>query len=257
MKRLLVGDNREKLLATLETILRHWGYRTLVSSSQRRLTSLVTETTPDLLIFGEHILLDPTSPLRELVLHKAANGTPLLVMSDRSDPPSLEVPHETLPVPVDIFTLFEKAQKYLEKYPRKNIRLALQLPGMLCLGNSCHLAEVLSLSTRGLFIKTGFRLQKGDSFRIVFPLLGMKKELEMGGRVLYCVRPDPDNNFLQGVGVEFTDISQETLQALQGFLEGCLLDELPGQTGAKLLAENQQSDSSDEKPTLHLINPAA
>jgi Tfp pilus assembly protein PilZ len=256
MKRLLVGDHREKLLATLETILRHWGYRTLVSSSQQRLTSLVKETTPDLLIFGEDILQNTSSPLSQMIAEKVANGTPLLVMTDSLTPPILQIPHEILPVPVDIFNLFEKVQKYLEEYPRKNIRLALQLPGMLCLGNSCHLAEVISLSTRGLFVKTGFRLQKGDNFRIVFPLLGMKKELEVGGRVLYSVRPDPDNNFLQGVGVEFTDINQDTLEALQGFLEGCLLDDLPGQTGEKLVAENASKDNS-EKPTLHLINPAA
>ena len=256
MKRLLVGDNREKLLATLETILRHWGYRTLVSSNQQRLTSLAKETTPDLLIFGEEFFRDQTSILCQTVLQRAASGTPLLVMSDSPEPLPLDVPHEILPVPVDIFTLFEKVQKYLEKYPRKNIRLALELPGMLCMGNSCHLAEVLSLSTRGLFVKTGFRLKKGDNFRIVVPLLGMKKELEVGGKVLYCVRPDPDNNFLQGVGVEFTDISPDTLEALQGFLEGCLLDELPGQAGEKLLAETQAGDST-EKPTLHLINPAA
>ncbi len=256
MKRLLVGDHREKLLATLETILRHWGYRTLVSSSQQRLTSLVRETTPDLLIFGVRILQDPTSPLSQIVAEKVANGTPLLLMPESMTFPALEIPHETLPVPVDIFNLFEKVQKYLEEFPRKNIRLALQLPGMLCLGNSCHLAEVISLSTQGLFIKTGFRLQKGDSFRIVFPLLGMKRELEVGGRVLYSVRPDPDNNFLQGVGVEFTDIGQNTLEALQGFLEGCLLDGLPRQTGEILVAENSLTDSS-EKPTLRLINPAA
>jgi len=256
MKRLLVGDNREKLLATLETILRHWGYRTLVSSSQQRLTSLVKETTPDLLIFGEDILQNTSSPLSQMIAEKVANGTPLLVMTDSLKPPILQIPHEILPVPVDIFNLFEKVQKYLEEYPRKNIRLALQLPGMLCLGNSCHLAEVISLSTRGLFVKTSFRLQKGDNFRIVFPLLGMKKELEVGGRVLYSVRPDPDNNFLQGVGVKFTDINQDTLEALQGFLEGCLLDDLPGQTGEKLVAENASKDNA-EKPTLHLINPAA
>lgn len=256
MKRLLVGDNREKLLATLETILRHWGYRTLVSSSQQRLTSLVKETTPDLLIFGEQMLQEPSSPIRQMVMEKVSTGTPLIVMTDNIKSSSLEIPHETLPVPVDIFYLFEKVQKYLEEYPRKNIRLALQLPGMLCLGNSCHLAEVLSLSTRGLFVKTGFRLQKGDNFRIVFPLIGMKRELEMGGRVLYSVKPDPENNFLQGVGVEFTDISHDTLEALQGFLEGCLLDGLPGQTGEKLVAENTPLNG-DEKPTLHLINPAA
>ncbi len=256
MKRLLVGDHREKLLATLETILRHWGYRTLVSSSQQRLISLVKETTPDLLIFGARILTKTTSPLSQMVAKKVLNGTPLLLMPENSTIPAPQIPHETLPVPIDIFTLFEKVQKYLEEYPRKNIRLALKLPGMLCLGDSCHLAEVISLSTRGLFVKTGFRLQKGDTFSIVFPLLGMKKELEVMGRILYSVKPDPDNNFLQGVGVEFTDIGQDTLEALQGFLEGCLLDNLPGQSGEIFVAENSFKNST-EKPTLHLINPAA
>ena len=254
MKRLLVGDTREKLLYTLETILRHWGYRTLVSSNLQRLTALVKETTPDLLIFRSHFFQDKTSPLSAAVLQRVAGGTPLLILPDGQTASEVEVPHETLTVPVDLFHLFEKVQKYLEPYPRKNIRLALQLPGMLCLGNSCHLVEVLSLSTRGLFIKTGFRLQKGDSFRIVFPLLGMKKELEVGGRVLYCVQPDPDNNFLQGVGVEFSDLCQDTLEALQSFLESSLLDELPGQTGEKLLAANRPSNSNG-RPTLHLISP--
>jgi hypothetical protein len=58
------------------------------------------------------------------------------------------------------------------------------------------------------------------------------------------------------VGVGFTDINQDTLEVLQGFLEGCLLDDLPGQTGEKLVAENASKDNA-EKPTLHLINPAA
>ncbi len=256
MKRLLIGDTREKLLTTLEVILRHWGYRTLVSSNQQRLTALVKETTPDLLVFGELLLQDHSSDLAQLVAQKVAGGTPLIVMPEFLESSRLQIPHETLAVPVDIFDLFERVQKHLEKYPRKNIRLALQLPGMLCLGNSCHLAEVLSLSTRGLFIKTGFRLQKGDNFSVTFPLMGMKKELEITGKVLYCVRPDPDNNFLQGVGVEFTDISEGSLKELQAFLEHCLLEGLPGQTGEKLVAENS-SRSSAEKPTLHLTNPAA
>ncbi len=255
MKRLLIGDNREKLLVTLETILRHWGYRTLVSSNPPRLTSLVTETTPDLLIFGESLLRDNPAPLAERVQERVSRGTPLLLMPEHNSSAPYLSAHEILAVPVDIFNLFEKIQKHLEKHPRKNIRLALQLPGMLCLGDRCHLAEVLSLSTRGGFIKTGFRLKKGDSFSITFPLLGMKKELEVAGRVLYCVRPDPDNNFLQGVGVEFIDPDRGTLILLESFLESCFLDELPSQSGKKLVAEYCFRGST-EKPTLHLSHPA-
>jgi Tfp pilus assembly protein PilZ len=254
MKRLLIGDTREKLLATVETILKHWGYRALASSRSERLLALLQETAPDLLIIGETFLTDGNNPLREKILRMADAGTPLLVLSASASPPAIEVPHENLPVPIDLFTLFEKVQKHLEKYPRKNIRLPIKLPGMLCLEKTCHLAEVLSLSARGLFIKTGFRLQPGDRFHIIFPLLGMKKEVELEGRVLYCVHPDPENNFLQGVGVEFTSLDEKTLEPLQAFIESCFLNGLPRQLGERLANESSSEESSREA-TLRFIAP--
>jgi Tfp pilus assembly protein PilZ/CheY-like chemotaxis protein len=255
MKRLLIGDDREKLLTTVEAILKHWGYRALASSRRERLLALLRETAPDLLIMGESLLAGGNNLLREEVFRMAAAGTPLLVLSASAAPPAVEVPHEHLPVPIDLFVLFEKVQKHLEKIPRKNIRLPIKLPGMLCLGKSCHLAEVLSLSARGLFIKTGFRLQTGDRFHIVFPLLGMKKEVELEGRVLYCVHPDPENNFLQGVGVEFTSLDEKTLESLQSFIEACFLNGLPRQLGERLVTEGRGDDASQEA-TLRFITPA-
>jgi Tfp pilus assembly protein PilZ len=254
MKRLLIGDTREKLLATVETILKHWGYRALASSRRDRLHALLLETTPDLLIMGESLLMNGNNSLREKVFSMVAGGTPLLVLSASASPPAIEVPHEYLPVPIDPFTLFERVQKHLEKYPRKNIRLPIKLPGMLCREETCHLAEVLSLSARGLFIKTGFRLQPGDRFHIIFPLLGMKKEVELEGRVLYCVHPDPENNFLQGVGVEFTSLDEKTRKSLQAFIEGCFLNGLPRQLGERLAKECGSKGSSQEA-TLRFIAP--
>jgi Tfp pilus assembly protein PilZ len=254
MKRLLIGDDRDKLLTTLETILKHWGYRALVSSSSSQLLALLQETEPDLLIMGEILLKERARPLREEVFNLASKGVPLLILCAGETPAEFPVPHESLPVPLDLFTLFEKVQKHLEKYPRKNIRLPLKLPGMLCLKRTCHLAEVLSLSTNGLFIKTGFRLKEGERFHIAFPLMGMKREVELEGRVLYCVNPDPENNFLQGVGIEFTSMDEQTLKALQAFIESCFLEGLPRQMGERLIFESQQKTPSPE-PTLRLISP--
>ncbi|MEZ4598554.1 MAG: PilZ domain-containing protein [Syntrophotaleaceae bacterium] len=255
MKRVLIGDDRDKLLATLETILKHWGYRALASSSSSQLLALLQETEPDLLIMGEKLLKERARPLREEVFHFAAKGVPLLILCKGADPFDLNVPHESLSVPLDIFTLFELVQKYLEKYPRKNIRLPMKLPGMLCLGRTCHLAEVLSLSTKGLFIKTGFRLKEGERFHIAFPLMGMKREVELEGKVLYCVNPDPENNFLQGIGVEFTSLDEKTLKDLQTFIESCFLEGLPRQLGERLVLESQKTSEILE-PTLRLISPA-
>lgn len=254
MKRLLIGDTRDKLLATVEAILKHWGYRALASSRSDRLFALMQETVPDLLIIGEPLLKDGNNPLREKVFRMADSGTPLLILSASASPPAVEVPHEHLPVPIDLFTLFEKVQKHLEKHPRKSIRLPIKLPGMLCLGKTCHLAEVLSLSARGLFIKTSFRLQQGDRFHIIFPLLGMKKEVELEGRVLYCVHPDPENNFLQGVGVEFTSLDEKTRESLLSFIESCFLNGLPRQLGDRLAQESCSGKPSREA-TLRLIAP--
>lgn len=254
MKRLLIGDDRHKLVATLETILKHWGYRALASSDKGRFLDLLQETEPDLLIVGETFLTDEDSTLRNKIFAFASTGVPLLVLGISDTPPAFSIPNEYLPVPLDLFGLFEMVQRHVEKHPRKNIRLPMKLPGMLCMGETCTLAEVLSLSAKGLFIKTGFRLKQDDLFHVVFPLLGMQKEIELEGRVIYCVQPDPENNFLQGVGVEFTSLDDTTLIALLAFIENCLLKGLPRQFGERLIVENQM-DATSQEPVLRFISP--
>lgn len=220
MKRLLIGDGREKLLSTLDVILRHWGYRVLVTSRREQLEALIVESPPDLLIVGTRLLGGETNPLVPLVCRQVREREcPLIVLRDEVPPIPLGVEHETLEVPVDVFSLFALIQRHLEKVPRQNLRLTVKLPGMLCKGPSCQLSEVLSLSRQGLFIRTGFRLEKGEILRVVFPLMGMKKELEVEGQVLYRIHPDPENNYLQGVGVAFTAMSEEARQSLESFIE--------------------------------------
>lgn len=232
MKRLLIGDKGEELLSTLEVILRHWGYRVLVSSRPAQLEELIRETSPDLLVMGARLLTEPGSSLTRAVNHHVNEGNkPLIVLQEGQTTPPIAVPHETLGVPPDLFSLFSLIQKHLEKHPRRNLRLAIQLPGMLCTGESCHLAEVLSLSTNGLFVKTGFRPAKDAQLRVVIPLMGMQQELELDGRILYRVEPGPDNNYFQGIGIEFAELSQEALLALQAFLEQRFIGDLATRPG--------------------------
>lgn len=46
----------------------------------------------------------------------------------------------------------------------------------------------------------------------------MNKELEIEGRVLYPVNPSPENNYRQGVGVEFVNLSEEDSRYLEEFI---------------------------------------
>jgi hypothetical protein len=247
MKRLLIGDKSEELLSTLEVILRHWGYRVLVSSRPAQLVELIRETSPDLLVMGARLLTEPDSSLtREVNRHVNEGNKPLIVLQEGQTTLPIAVQHETLGVPPDIFSLFSLIQKHLEKHPRRNLRLAIQLPGMLCTGESCHLAEVLSLSTNGLFVKTGFRPAKDALLRVVIPLMGMQQELELDGRILYRVEPGPDNNYFQGIGIEFTDLSQEALLALQAFLEQRFIGDLATRPGGEQLRLASTKIKEDE-----------
>jgi Tfp pilus assembly protein PilZ len=238
MKRLLIGDRREDLLSTLEVITRHWGYRVLASSGRRQLLDLLRETSPELLVFGATFFAD--QELAEAIAVHCAAGCPLIILKE--DGCSLETlpPHQQLEVPVDLFAFFELVQKYLEKHPRKNLRLESKLMGMICTGESSAFSEVLSLSAEGLFIKTGSRLEQGGELRVIFPLVGMQKELEVEAQVLYRVHPGPENNYLQGVGIQFVGLEEGARRELEGFLEKRILSEIATHNGTDLPSQLQR-----------------
>lgn len=227
MKRLLLGEPGETLLTTLDHTLKHWGYRTLGAHRQDRLPRLIRDTSPDLLIISADWLAGGYSgAILDSVSGAIDNGASLIVLQKSGVHLPVDLPHEPLDIPVDIFALFCAIQRHLEKFPRQNMRLTVKLPGMICRHYKCHLGEILSLSSRGLFMKTGFRLDPGETFRIVLPLLGMKRELELTAKVLYCVHPEPKNNYLQGVGVEFIDLQPGNSQLLERYIETYFMEEL-------------------------------
>jgi Tfp pilus assembly protein PilZ len=241
MKRILIGDRREDLLSTLETITRHWGYRTLASSGKPQLLDLLRETSAELLVFGASLLAD--HDLRREVTTLGDAGCPLIVLRDDDGALPALPPHQAVPVPVDLFSFFALTQQYLERYPRKNLRLDAKLPGMICTGETSAFSQVLSLSAEGLFIKTGARLEGGESLRVIFPLVGMQRELEVGAQVLYRVHPGPENNYLQGVGIQFVGLADDARQQLEEFLENCFLNELATSNGDHLPHDQLQRRS--------------
>ena len=221
MKRILIGDQREELMSTLEVILKNWGYRALATSDGDEFKSLLGELTPDLILsspsfLARHSLQKPIEQMK----------TPLLLIRDTDDQAEVKSGGCTLAYPVDVFKLFELIQKNMEKVPRRNIRLKVQLPSMYYHGESPCIAEVVSLSAEGLFLKTGARFEGLTDVRIVLPLIGMQTEIEVSGRIVYRVDPHPDNNYRQGMGIEFHSTTEETNLLLQRFVENLLMNEL-------------------------------
>jgi Tfp pilus assembly protein PilZ len=220
MKSLLLADDRHDLLATLEPVLKHWGYRVLTATDASRASAFLTASKPAMLLIGSNLLDAP-----QLLLPEPT--PPLLVLDHPAIPSKTPAAHPVLGVPIDIFALFSFIQSRVEQHPRQNLRLRLRLPGMYRLkGEQFVLTEVLSLSMHGLFFRSPLRLAIGDRVAAVFPLLGHGRELEIDGNVLYTIEPVAANNYAQGFAMGFNTLTPEQSALLGQFLEESLLNEV-------------------------------
>ncbi len=228
MKSFIVADNRSDLLATLEPILKHWGYRVLSTRKAHDVMTFVQESAPCLLIIGEGLLSDQHLALDAATTEKINSGElPLIALKQEATGPVNLTPTATLAPPLDLFDLFAFIQRNVEKHPRQNLRLRMMLPGMYSTqGQNFILAEVLSLSMNGLFFKAPAQLKKDDRITVVVPLLGQGKEIEVEATVLYTVTPDTKNNYMQGFGVSFNDIPKHHQESLQHFVKERFLNEV-------------------------------
>ena len=228
MKSILVADNRSDLLATLEPILKHWGYRVLSARKTDQVLAFLQESTPNLLIIGEGLFADPDLALDPKTLQRInSKDLPVITLYQDGAGAAALPPSETLEVPVEIFELFSFIQRHVEKHPRLNLRLRLRLPGMYSIeDNDFILADVLTLSMQGLFFKAAARVKEADRVTVVFPLFGHCKEIEVKATVLYTVQPSLENNFFQGFGVGFDTLSEDFKEHLQKFIREHFLKEV-------------------------------
>ena len=242
MKNILIADNRSDLLATLDPILKHWGYRVLSTCKADQVMAFIRESAPCLLIIGEELFADRSLLLDQETTQRIKSGDlPVIALKQDGTGVSGLHPSKTLEVPVELFELFSFIQCQVEKHPRQNLRLRLRLPGMYSVEDEEFiLADVLSLSMRGLFFKAPSRIKKGDRVTVVFPLLGQCKEIEVISTVLYTVQPESDNNFFQGFGVGFDDIPENQKEQLHKFIKNHFLKEVSAnRNGVGDFAEEQ------------------
>ena len=251
MKRVLIGDNREELVTTLESLLKNWGYRAIATAEPATFLEMLKELKPDLLILGPDILDDQR--VANLVKKVAL---PAVFVQDPATATDWPPDGAVISYPVDVFELFSQVQGHLEKIPRRNIRLNVRMPGLYYKGAETCIAEVLSLSPEGLFLKIGSKIEGVETIRLVLPLIGMQTELEIMGRIVYRVEPTPENNYMQGMGIEFTDIDQETMQTLDHYVEGLLFHELNARQSSRNTLDTshlrKHNNSPDTGPSLQL-----
>lgn len=242
MKSILLADNRPELLATTEPILKHWGYRVLTATKTEQIATFLDESSPALLVIGQEMYAQRDAFLAPETTARLSTGELPLIVLKQGDGEQPELSAGAfLDVPMELFELFSFIQSMVEHHPRHNLRLRLRLPGMYSINDNGYLlADVLSLSMRGLFLRASARIKQGDRIKVVFPLLGHCKELEVKSTVTYVVHPDPQNNFAQGFGVVFDDFPQEQHNNLRHFIKDCFLKEISSNVnGVGEFTENQ------------------
>jgi len=229
LKSLLLVDDRSDLLAKVEPILKHWGYQVAHATDVARANILLHESVPAMVLIGTHLLANPALKLPTPAPMLLALSHPAAAPSDQGETPTLDVP-------VDIFELFSQIQSRIETPPRKNLRLRLRLPGMYRQGKAGYVvAELLSLSLGGLFFRSPLRVKEGAKLNAIFPLLGHGKELEVTGTVLYLVDPSPHNNYTQGFGLGFSELTDEQQDHLRRYIEENFFEQLAASTSGNTL----------------------
>lgn len=219
----------------LERVLQRWGGRTSVAAGEP-LKQLFLEEKPDLLLIANGIRKGEKLQLAGIA---AQRNCPLLDIGDHFcvHPDGL---------PMDILALLEAIQERLVRFFRRDLRIRMSLPVLIERGGSNHIGQILSIGAGGIFLKNGCSQAKvGDTVQVTIPLLGMQKELELTGHVLYLIEATQENGFRQGFGVAFQDCDATSRQMLRDYLRMVLEQDTPDPIDVSIPEEENEPHMVD------------
>jgi Tfp pilus assembly protein PilZ len=130
-------------------------------------------------------------------------------------------------LPDDILAFVESLQQYLQRFPRRELRIRRCLPVLIAKDGETCIGQILNLSAGGVFMKNGKQAKVGARVLITVPLLGMRKELEATGRVQYLIEASQENGFRHGFGIAFQNPSPVHQQLLREYIRLVLEQDPP------------------------------
>lgn len=249
----LCGTNMARLRPVLELI--SYQVEICTGGNVRQLASSLAQTPPDLIIADQPPALSGSPLAGQQQPRGNFFDCPQLFLSEEHGLIRPVRQNAAEPeFPIDVIALHERIGQCIGRYPRKHLRMPAHLPCFFSVRGFHCFGEVLSLGTGGAFIKgICHHLRSGDLVDVCIPLLGMKREVEILSRLVYILMPRPENNYLQGIGVEFVSSDQGTTGLLEDFLRLSLLDEIYpvfscfGLPGPQVVVQNGSPEFSTEQ----------
>lgn len=191
----------------------------------KALFSALSRKLPDLLLFSGEMLCRVRPDDREYLKARLATGSTHLVIFGGVQG-EWPFPFDYLGPRLDVIELHQLMITRLRNFPRRHLRMSVKLPGLFYQGERCFFGEIVSLGTGGAFIRAGMaQVADGETLSLHIPLLGVKKELEVEGEVVYQIHPSPENNYLKGIGVAFTPTDELRFELLQDYIRYALIND--------------------------------
>lgn len=198
-------------------ILRFLGVESTPIREEQRIATLLLEGEPGLVIFDRQLLGESFATLGTACEWWIKRGGGIALSGTSSG--LWPIPESFLNAVTDIserdpFAINDLLQRFVSSYSRNHPRLETRLPALYAQGEgTSHICEIMNLSPGGAFIRTTQNLPAHDCELLVnVPLMGMHKELELVGRVVRHVTPHEQNNYIQGIGIQF--VAPESAQCL-------------------------------------------
>lgn len=175
--------------------------------SEKKLRQSLLSDEAGLVVFDRNLLGEAFSALEPLCSQWLERGGGIALTGQAGKWP---IPDPFLAKVTDIsqrdpFTINALLQRFVPTYSRQHPRLGNRLPGLYTRSTgNCQLCEIMNLNPGGAFIRTTEALPaSGEELRVIIPLIGLQKEIELNGLVVSQLFPNEANNFSQGIGIKF------------------------------------------------------
>ncbi len=221
---ILVADGDPADLSYTSTLLTRFHYNVFPARTAREALEAASIITPILIIIAQNLDDMPgREMIRKLKLIDSARSVAIIVLTRKTEPADERAclaagAITCLSTRVPIEDLYRVIQMAIEPVPRMNLRINTKLPVTI---NNCITAcdeggYASALSEDGAYIRTSKPYQLKTRFPVQIPLADTTLSVE--AEVIYTGKPDNEDKFLQGMGLQFVQLSLRDRLRLRKFI---------------------------------------
>ena len=229
-KIILVVDDQQSLINIARQSLRRLGYDIVWVQDGSEAITMVEELEPNLIFMdfenqdsNSINMIDCYKKIREI---DGLQTIPVVILLNEN---TAKLKSEYLTAgcndfmikPVRAHDLYLKVQNLTERFPRRSLRMSIRVSVTYkIIGNTQEYYEISnSLSESGLFVLTEKILPPDTLINISFKLPYRMNEIEAEGKVVYTVESENSSDRLPGMGIVFTNISEENSDKIHEYIE--------------------------------------